>query len=467
MPIAQEDLETLVQQLGDPKDSRVRYAAYQRLRSQSPGPLLKLLLRDMESWILPAQSYGFSLVQSTPLDLQTPALHKLTRSKSPFLQLMSAVTLHRRQEAGMLRRIVKVLEEAREGDAELQRYLVQRLSYLEEPEVARVLRSYIRKDCDYDVLDSVLYYFSITGRSTAGRDVLDTSELRAQLRKLCDDGAWTPEKRLIVESFLLAFADPAAELYLLGSLAEANSLQLSRASKFLQRAENVSAKLLELFAKRLEDETNVSVQSTLIRILGEQRFFKARKAIEKLIESENSMVSGAAFDALAKLGGRPTRICSAVCSTLRTTRWWSALRKPCGGSMTKRGSLPSRRSLARRARIASRRSTPSAASAARRSSICYWMPWPTVTATSVAPPSAPLAWFCGGFSHIAASTSPARVTLPTPTPQPGSRDSRSCASGGPSASRSRSLSPRDFFSRLPACGFLRDRRTRAGTQGRR
>jgi HEAT repeat protein len=303
MPIAQEDLETLVQQLGDPKDSRVRYAAYQRLRSQSPGPLLKLLLRDMESWILPAQSYGFSLVQSTPLDLQTPALHKLTRSKSPFLQLMSAVTLHRRQEAGMLRRIVKVLEEAREGDAELQRYLVQRLSYLEEPEVARVLRSYIRKDCDYDVLDSVLYYFSITGRSIAGRDVLDTSELRAQLRKLCDDGAWTPEKRLIVESFLLAFADPAAELYLLGSLAEANSLQLSRASKFLQRAENVSAKLLELFAKRLEDETNVSVQSTLIRILGEQRFFKARKAIEKLIESENSMVSGAAFDALAKLGG--------------------------------------------------------------------------------------------------------------------------------------------------------------------
>ncbi len=287
---ADSDTPQLVVNLGS-SDSTVRNAAYTTLMSRKDPKAIPLLHEAVGGFDVTAQSYTVYILRSYPADVAIKALRPLVKMEPATLRVHAAAELLRKGENDVLKIILAALDEPQD-DAALSTLLSRLYSIRDETLQARI-RALLDPKRSYTVLGAALYCLYTVQDGLA----------RAEAEKLLVD---TPASvRALAAAYLLRFGQPQRAQDLADALAsgEVEYSAFSRVNTFLYSMPSIPARVLQAITKLLETETESSYLSTMIRLLAKAGYRPALPQLKKLIDDSNTVVSKAAFDALAGFPG--------------------------------------------------------------------------------------------------------------------------------------------------------------------
>lgn len=290
----QEDVATLVADLGHASDYRKRSVAFQTLRTRKPLSALPLLARSLPTFNLSSQSLGLSLLQAYPPEKSQPILRRFLKGKSAFLELGAAAALYRagHKDPSTIDHMVRALGNPA-SSAEIS-MMLGRLYGVSEPRVRTRVRSLLEPSVDIAVMDSALRYLQYSK---------DPEGIKAVMKLLDGKGRdLDAERRALCACYLLAMGNASHKKDLTAALESGEIRSFTRLNTYLSQAPHLDQEVLAAILKFARNSQDTYQLSYALQVLGKHRYRKALGFIRELLESDESRLSKAAFDALLEMG---------------------------------------------------------------------------------------------------------------------------------------------------------------------
>lgn len=272
-----------------------RNDVYLQLLREKPAEAPALVENQIAGWRPEAQELGIYLINSYPPDVSVPSLRRLSASKAVLVNVSAAAQLLRlgypEAEAGL----VKTLKKADIPAQDWPR-LIGRMYGLRQGALSQVLVERIRAQAADDELRALLDHFVV---------VSDPRARPAVAALLTQDGI-DDERRLSLCAFLVSQGDDSRMAELETLLAKVGGPGLGRNYRLFEHAPRLSPGVLAVVAKLAESEP-AGLALNAVRLLGQFGTAKEMPALERLVESKDTLLSKYALEALQKRTGNVPR----------------------------------------------------------------------------------------------------------------------------------------------------------------
>jgi HEAT repeat protein len=287
---ATSETEALLDQVGGADTGR-RYDAYRKLLDRRDPAIVAPLLERIGSWDVSAQSYGTSLLSNLGRDRAAPAWRKLLGAGSPYLRVCAAVELRDEDAERSSRVVVAALGDVA-GNPAMAQWTLGRLSNFRDPAAQRIVRGWVRPECDHTTLAASLRYLAYAEDREAVPVVRDVAARGSA-------GA-----RLLAWAWLVQAGDAdapvrLAELVRAGAISSPSDWYEVRS--LIERI--APATVSEAILERAEVETDVSLLAGYVAFLSKARHAPALPLLRKLTDHASPVVANAAFEALSSMPG--------------------------------------------------------------------------------------------------------------------------------------------------------------------
>jgi HEAT repeat protein len=289
-----QSLSTLVGALNEESPQK-RSEAYLKLLREKPSDAPALVENQIAGWRLEAQELGIHLINSYPPDISVPCLRRLSTSKVVLVNVSAAAQLLRlgypEAEAGLAKTLKKADIPAQEWPR-----LIGRMYGLRQSALSQVLVERIRAQAGDEELRALLDHFVVVSDPRARPAVAALLALEG-----LDD-----ERRLSLCAFLVSQGDDSRMTELETLLARVGGPGLGRNYRLFEHAPRLSPGVLAVVAKLAETEP-LGLALNAVRLLGQFGTAKEMPALERLVESKDTLLSKNALEALQKRTGNVPR----------------------------------------------------------------------------------------------------------------------------------------------------------------
>lgn len=287
-----QEIADLVQQL-DQQDGIKRSAAYSALQRKRDPAMIPLLVANLpkfkENY---GKYYGVLLLQLLATRDSDKALAKLSSSSDGYVRCLAGSARFVRGDPEGIPGTVKYISDPGVSDADLLMALGH-ISGARDPRVAKALEGIAASKRNDGIIGSALQTLSYIGGEKSVPAVKDLMK------------SDRPSVVAMAAAYLHRFGDHAGVDVLAKGITD-GSLDLtvlSRVRNLLQMSPEVAEPILEAIVQSLKGSTDSGRITTWAYLLGKLGYRRAIPVLRELVESSNSSVSDAAFDALSKIPG--------------------------------------------------------------------------------------------------------------------------------------------------------------------
>ena len=281
----------LLEQLADDTDSQRRYQAYLALQRERSPALVPLLVEALPRMAHQSQSFGLSLLQGYPPEVEHPALRQLLRAKAPFLQLGAAAVLLRAGDRTLVDPITQALART-DVDSTTRTAMIYRLYGLTDAKIGAAVAALVTPAADANVLDAALGHL-------LQNEHPDAKPAAAALLAAPAAGADT---RALAAAFLLAKGDGAQAPAIATALMAQGGSLLSRLQRYLLAASALPDSITNALAEIAANATLAYQVEIALGLLGKHASDQHLPMIRKLATHADAKIAKAALDALQKRG---------------------------------------------------------------------------------------------------------------------------------------------------------------------
>lgn len=276
-------------------DSTVRYDAYRALIAKRPPEALPLLAKRLPGAPTLAQNYGISIVAGYPAAQTKPIYERWVTGDAPYLKVTAGAALYRQGDEKAAAAIAEVFSRD-DLKPDVLSYSLSQVYGIKDAAVLRSVRALAKPDAPTSTLGTVLYHLSVV------KDAPTRSIAEGFTRHE------SPAVRAMGAAYLLNGGDEskadvlAAALRAPGFPYEA----FTQMQSLLANGPRLPEVVLEALLALVTDPPQGWYLPLVIGHFGTAAYAKAVPALRRLVESEESAVAKAAFEALSKIPGGMT-----------------------------------------------------------------------------------------------------------------------------------------------------------------